>query len=729
MDCPQCNRVLREGALFCDVCGSSIAAAVESSEASTAPRQEGKEPDPLVGRTISAKYRLLSLLGSGGMGSVYRARRLLIGDDVAVKILHTEYVNEPKTVERFRREAQAAAMIRHPSVVAIYDFSEARDGEPAYIVMELVEGKSLRKILESEGRLGASRAVAIMREICKGVGAAHRLQVVHRDIKPDNIMILPRDSDDINEHVKVVDFGIAKLRDMAGDKKLTQTGRVIGTVYYMSPEQCCGEHLDARSDVYSLGAVLYEMLAGAPPFTAETGTAIVAKHLTEPPPPFAVEATVPARLEAVVMRSLGKDAETRQSDASALRKELEAAIGYHDASPATDFISGDISSTGIQPEEHASPAQAKSPVAKITEPKDTSPTEARRSIILRWSVVGVIATLIAVAAFMFTRRARIEKPLVDSQSHAITKENETIWAAVTTLQSASKVYAIAFSPDDQLLASASSEGLRGDQESISEIRLWSMSTGELRRTLTEHSEGVLSIAFSPDGNALAVATSSGTGKSKIGKIKLWDVQTGILKWAVNAHEDLATSICFSPDGQLVASGSWDRTVKLWDAQTGKLNKSLPHDDQVYAIAFSPEGTLLATAGQKSVSLWNVQSGEVKQLLSGDYYAVRAVAFSPDGRSVATGDVKSRVELWDAQSGSLKQTFDGHTDVVDAVTFSPDGQILVSGSYDTNVIFWNLKNMVQLKTLRGTERVTSVAFSHDGRTFASGGWDKAVRLWK
>jgi serine/threonine protein kinase/Tol biopolymer transport system component len=751
MNCPHCAQVLREGALSCDDCGSSITGpdaseAAAALEASTASLDKAiNKINALIGKIIGGKYRLISLLGEGGMGSVYRALRLHIGDEVAVKVLHPEYVNEATTIERFRREAQAAAMIRHPTVVTIHDFSEARDGEPAYIVMELVEGKTLRKILESEGSLDPQRAVAIMRQVCKGVGAAHRLQVVHRDIKPDNIMILPPDSDDNQERVKVLDFGIAKLRDMAASKTLTQTGKVIGTVYYMSPEQCCAEHLDARSDVYSLGAMLYEMLAGTPPFTAETATAIVAKHLSQPPPPLPEEVRVSPRLEAVLMRALGKEPGSRQSDASALGRELGDAIGAPQPRTTSERSSADTQrTTKDQTDKALSTARAESKVDESAKGE----SEAERTLtgrtlnsagaekgrllnLPRWLGVGAIVAAILIGAIAFTlaRRASIENHGGAQKPAEPVVENHDSWQAQMTLKTDSKVYAVAFSPDDKLLVTASSEGLREDREFISQIRLWDAVTGELKKTLTEHSEGILSVSFAPDGQALAGATGSGNAASKFGKVKLWDARTGELKWAVSGHTDFATSVAFSPDGRLIASGSLDHTVKLWDAQTGEMHQSLPLSDKVYAVAFSPDGKLLAIASQKAVELWDIESGKVQQSFSGNEYAVHAIAFSPDASLIAGGDISGSVELWDARSGTLRQTFKEHGDVVDAVAFAPDGKTLASGSYDSTVIIWNLQTMTRLVTLQETDKVTSVSFSHDGRTFASGNRDKTVHLWK
>jgi serine/threonine-protein kinase len=293
--------------------------------------------DSLVGRVLDGKYAVVAPLGEGGMGAVYLARRVLIGDEVAVKVLHAKFTNDETLVERFRREARAAAQLHHPNVVTIHDYGEARGREGfAYIVMELVRGEPLRELLRREGRLDAARAVSLMRGVCAGVGAAHRRGIVHRDLKPDNIIVVPADEDEPAEHVKVVDFGIAKLRDMTAEGTLTHVGAVVGTPNYMSPEQCKGEHLDARADVYSLGALLYEMLAGSPPFTAPSIPGVIIKHVTEPPPPLPKELGVPAALEEAITRALSKDPEARQRDASEFARDLQAALSSPAPLPASE---------------------------------------------------------------------------------------------------------------------------------------------------------------------------------------------------------------------------------------------------------------------------------------------------------------------------------------------------------------------------------------------------------
>ncbi len=307
--------------------GADAAATSDSSPIIVESDPTVAESDPLVGRVLDGKYEVVAPLGAGGMGAVYLARRVLIGDEVAVKVLHTKFIGNQTLVERFRREARAAAQLHHPNVVTIHDYGEARGPEGfAYIVMELVRGESLRDLLRREGRLGAERAVSLMRGVCAGVGAAHRRGIVHRDLKPDNVIVVPADEDNPAEHVKVVDFGIAKLRDMAAEATLTHVGAVVGTPNYMSPEQCKGERLDARADVYSLGAMLYEMLAGSPPFNAPSISGVIIKHVTEPPPPVPKDLRVPSALQEAIARSLSKDPEARQRDASEFARDIQAAL-------------------------------------------------------------------------------------------------------------------------------------------------------------------------------------------------------------------------------------------------------------------------------------------------------------------------------------------------------------------------------------------------------------------
>jgi eukaryotic-like serine/threonine-protein kinase len=327
VNCPRCHNIVRADESFCGNCGLPQSSPDATQTLTTESEVDNSAPDPFIGQILDSKYELIKRLGQGGMGAVYRARRKHIGDEVAIKILLDKFVAGHEAAERFRREARAAAMLRHPNVVTIHDFSDgAGETTPAYIVMELVEGTSLRDLLNREGRISPARSVTVMRGVCSGVGAAHRKGVIHRDLKPDNIIIAPPERAGEPETVKVIDFGIAKLKEVDGGSSLTQTGMLIGTPFYMSPEQCLGDPLDARSDVYSIGAILYEMLGGSPPFTGNTPTAVVAKHLTDTATPLD-RLGVPLSLANVAGRALAKDPQERYQSVDDLFSDLVSAVG------------------------------------------------------------------------------------------------------------------------------------------------------------------------------------------------------------------------------------------------------------------------------------------------------------------------------------------------------------------------------------------------------------------
>jgi tRNA A-37 threonylcarbamoyl transferase component Bud32 len=278
--------------------------------------------DPLLGRVVGDKYRIDAEIGAGGMATIYRCTRLHIGDTVAVKVLRADLFRDPQFAERFRREAEAAARLKHPNVVAIYDFGVASDGL-AYLVMELVDGPNLRTLIRDRGPLPAASAAEIIRQVCAALSEAHRQGIVHRDIKPANIAV---ETTPDGLRVKVLDFGVASLRGDGAAVNLTQTGAVLGTPAYMSPEQCMGEEIDGRSDIYSLGVVLFEMLCGVVPFNSPTATAVAMQHVQQAPPPLRVlNASITPGVEAVVLRALEKRREDRYQSPRMLADALTAA--------------------------------------------------------------------------------------------------------------------------------------------------------------------------------------------------------------------------------------------------------------------------------------------------------------------------------------------------------------------------------------------------------------------
>ena len=327
--CPECECFLTTDALYCADCGLPLILPgsqgahpyYEKHHSASLPTVRLVNPDPLIGQTIDGKYELTARVGEGSMSVVYRARRTHIGDEVAVKVMLRKLGGDADALARFRREACAAAISHHPNVIAIHDFGQTQqDDIPAFMVMELVKGTPLGYLLANVGRFPIERAERLMRVICAGVGAAHRQGIVHRDLKPDNILAVAPDDTSEFESVRVVDFGFARL---ATDPPAADTGTVLGTPFYMSPEQCLGQPVDTRSDVYSLGTMFYEMLSGTRPFTSDKVSGIINKHLYESPSPLPPSLGIPRRISAGIMQALSKGPSDRPQTATDLARLLQ----------------------------------------------------------------------------------------------------------------------------------------------------------------------------------------------------------------------------------------------------------------------------------------------------------------------------------------------------------------------------------------------------------------------
>ena len=292
-------------------------------------------------QVLGERYEIGGVLGRGGMAEVHRGRDLRLGREVAVKVLRQDLARDPSFQVRFRREAQAAASLNHPAIVAVYDTGEDRtaNGATPYIVMEYVEGDTLRDVLRREGPLAPERAMALAADICGALDFSHRNGIVHRDVKPGNVMITPQGT------VKVMDFGIARaVSDSAAT--MTSTAAVIGTAQYLSPEQARGEGVDARSDVYSMGCMLYELVTGAPPFTGDSPVSVAYQHVREDPRlPSSINPAIPAELDAILLKSMSKNPANRYQSAADMRNDLLRALAGQrvEATP----VMGDAEKTAI----------------------------------------------------------------------------------------------------------------------------------------------------------------------------------------------------------------------------------------------------------------------------------------------------------------------------------------------------------------------------------------------
>ncbi len=308
-ECPACKRCFPDEINHCPQDGEATAASLLG------------EP------TLDARYVLERRLGQGGMGVVFQARHIFLKTSHAIKVILPDLVgNDPMLVTRFRQEALAAAAIRHQNIIAVTDFGVVRGTMP-FLVMEFVKGRSLQDILTKEGAMSPQRAWEFISAVASGVGAAHRLNIVHRDLKPLNIMV--KDNVPVTEGVKILDFGLAKIKsgELLGSFVQAQTSGLMGSPFYMAPEQWSDEEPDSRADIYSLGVILYQMLSGEVPFKGSSIPSIMKKHLTLPPPSFqSMGVSVPPAIEAVVRHSLEKDVEARIDSAETLLKEFHAAL-------------------------------------------------------------------------------------------------------------------------------------------------------------------------------------------------------------------------------------------------------------------------------------------------------------------------------------------------------------------------------------------------------------------
>ncbi|HEY2320537.1 MAG TPA: Stk1 family PASTA domain-containing Ser/Thr kinase [Solirubrobacteraceae bacterium] len=373
--------------------------------------------DPVPNTLVDGRYRVLSRLGSGGMADVFLAEDQQLGRKVALKLLHHRFAEDPDFVERFRREAQAAAGLQHPNVVSVYDRGKFDD--TYYIAMEYLPGRSLKQLIRQEAPLDPLRAIDITIQILKAARFAHRRGVIHRDLKPHNVIV------DDSGHAKVTDFGIAR----AGASDMTETGSIMGTAQYLSPEQAQGHAVNAGSDLYSIGVVLYEMLTGRVPFDAESAVTIALKHVSEaPPPPSQFNPNIPPELEQTVLWVLNKNASDRPADAEQLITVLEhcreaitsAGAGQHTASMAAVAAAGAAAGAGAaiagpgvaayQAAQHQTTNGSGEMMAVTPPPEDE---DHRGPAVWGWVLLVVLLVVAAAAAAYFlTRPKQVTVPKV-----------------------------------------------------------------------------------------------------------------------------------------------------------------------------------------------------------------------------------------------------------------------------------------------------------------------------
>jgi tRNA A-37 threonylcarbamoyl transferase component Bud32 len=697
---------------------------------------QGRGPELVLGQ-----YVLLERLGEGGMGQVFKARHRNLGRVVALKLIRKERLDNPDAVRRFQREVRAAAALSHPNIVLAYDADQI--GGTHLLVMEYVEGSTdLARLVRKHGPLPVCRACEYARQAALGLQHAHERGLVHRDVKPHNLLLTAD-----GHVVKVLDMGLARLDHPPGDdwsSTMTQEGVVMGTPDYLAPEQALASHtVDVRADLYSLGCTLYFLLTGKVPFPGGTLAEKLLKHQLQEPRPLAqLRPDVPPGVAAVVRKLMAKRPGDRYQTPAEVAAALSSVSGTGGGPPQAPDTAGRAPAEGIRAGAGTSGDSFDAALDYMARRGDTqeadSPERRRREAeqrrLLLLSAAGVGVLLVGVAVLMFLvwkgtgapRTAANEAnlpaggPEVGRQADPATAGGQGDRLPGRFEGHVDAVTSVAVSADGRNALSG------GFDRSL---RLWDLAAGKEVRRFFGHTDVVWAVALSGDGRRALSGSQDRT-------VRLWDTRSGNEVQRFEGHTGVVSSVSFLPGGSRVMSGNWDHTVRVWDTQGGKEVRRFAVGAPVLAFALSADARQALLASTDGfLRLWDLEAGKEVRRFPGPRGPVESVALSPDGRRVVTAsgdraaDPDSAARLYDLESGQEVRRFRGHADKVDCVAFSPNGRRILSCGQDRTVRLWDAEGGQEVHCFFGhAEKVRSLAFLPTGLRAVSGSYDRTLRLW-